>query len=36
VPPILRELTGVRVTQGALTQDALRRTQGEVGAATEV
>jgi hypothetical protein len=33
VPPILRELTGVRVTQGALTQDALRRTQGEVGAA---
>jgi transposase len=33
VPSILRELTGVRVTQGALTQDALRRTQGEVGAA---
>jgi transposase len=33
VPSILRELTGVQVTQGALTEDALRRTQGEVGTA---
>jgi hypothetical protein len=32
VPSILRELTGVRVTQGALTQDALRRAEAEVGA----
>ncbi len=32
VPAILRELTGVRVTQGALTQDALRRAEAEVGA----
>jgi transposase len=33
VPSILFELTGVTVTQGALTQDALRRTEAEVGAA---
>jgi len=33
VPPILRELTGVTVTQSALTQDALRRSQAEVGVA---
>ncbi len=32
VPPILRELTGLRITQGALTQDVLRRAEGEVGA----
>jgi transposase len=32
VPPILRELTGLRITQGALTQDALRRAEAEVGA----
>jgi transposase len=32
IPPILRELTGVTVTQSALTQDALRRSQSEVGA----
>src|ERR1700680_2797879 len=31
IPPILRELTGVTVTQGALTQDALRRSEAEVG-----
>ena len=30
VPSILRELTGVTVTQGALTQDALRRAEAEV------
>ena len=33
VPSILRELTGVTVTQGALTQDALRRAEAKVGAA---
>jgi len=32
VPSILRELTGVKITQGALTQDALRRAEAEVGA----
>ena len=32
IPPILQELTGVTVTQGALTQDALRRAEAEVGA----
>jgi transposase len=31
IPPILRELTGVTVTQSALTQDALRRSEAEVG-----
>jgi transposase len=33
VPPVLKALTGVDVTQGALTQDALRRAQGPVGRA---
>ena len=32
VPSILWELTGVKITQGALTQDALRRAEAEVGA----
>jgi transposase len=32
VPAVLRELTGVRVTQSALTQDARRRAAGSVGA----
>ena len=32
VPGVLQELTGVTITQSALTQDALRRTKGEVGA----
>jgi transposase len=35
VPAVLRELTGVEVTQSALTQDAQRRTAGSVGAAYE-
>ena len=35
VPEVLRELTGIEVTQGALTQDALRRAVGPVGAAYE-
>lgn len=30
-PAVLRLLSGVRLTQSAITQDALRRTQGEVG-----
>jgi transposase len=33
VPAVLAALTGVRLTQGALTQDALRRTAGSVGMA---
>ena len=33
VPAVLKELTGIAVTQGALTQDALRRTDGAVGQA---
>ena len=33
VPAILRELTGVSLTQSAITQDALRRAAGPVGAA---
>lgn len=33
VPAVLRELTGVQVTQSALTQDAQRRAAGSVGAA---
>ena len=33
VPAVLKALTGVDVTQGALTGDALRRAQGPVGAA---
>jgi transposase len=32
VPAVLRELTGVQVTQSALTQDAQRRAAGSVGA----
>jgi transposase len=32
VPSVLRELTGVCLTQGAMTQDALRRMKGPVGA----
>ena len=31
VPAILRALTGVRVSQGAISQDAVRRTAGAVG-----
>ena len=33
VPAVLAVLTGVRLTQGALTQDALRRAGGAVGIA---
>ena len=33
VPLILQQLLGVKVTQSALTQDALRRAEGSVGAA---
>jgi transposase len=36
LPAVLRELQGVSITQGALTQDALRRAQGEVGAAYQI
>jgi hypothetical protein len=35
VPAVLRELTGVEVTQSALTQDARRRAAGSVGAVYE-
>lgn len=35
VPSVLRELTGMRISQGALTQDALRRSEAEVGKAYE-
>jgi transposase len=35
VPAVLRELTGVQVTQSALTQDAQRRAAGSVGTAYE-
>ena len=31
VPSILRTLSGVRISQSAITQDALRRARGEVG-----
>ena len=31
VPAVLKELTGVSITQGAVTQDALRRANGKVG-----
>ena len=31
VPQVLQELTGVSITQSALTQDALRRAEGTVG-----
>ena len=30
-PMILEALTGIRLTQGAITQDAMKRTQGTVG-----
>ena len=32
-PAVLRELTGIRLTQGAITQDALHRAKGKVGTA---
>ena len=32
LPMVLKELTGITLTQGALTQDALRRGEAEVGA----
>lgn len=32
VPMVLKELTGIALTQGAMTQDALRRSEAEVGA----
>lgn len=35
VPLVMEALTGVRLTQGALTQDALRRAAGAVGTAYE-
>jgi transposase len=35
VPGVLRELTGIQLTQSAITQDALRRMAGPVGAAYE-
>jgi transposase len=35
VPAILKELTGIAVTQSALTQDALKRSEGPVGQAYE-
>ena len=31
LPGILRELTGIRITQSALTQDALKKTTGVIG-----
>lgn len=33
VPRVLETLAGLRLTQGAITQDALRRARGQVGAA---
>ena len=33
VPRVLQQLTGLRLTQGAITQNALRRAAGSVGAA---
>jgi transposase len=35
IPVVLQALTGVQLTQGALTQDALRRAHGTVGTAYE-
>jgi transposase len=35
VPAILKELTGIEVTQGALTQDAMKRAEAGVGLAYE-
>jgi transposase len=34
-PAIIEELTGVRITQGAITQDAMKQTRGAVGATYE-
>ena len=34
VPQVLRQLTGLPLTQGAITQDALRRAEGSVGVAS--
>ena len=31
VPAVLETLTGLRLTQGAITQDALRRASGQLG-----
>jgi transposase len=36
LPAVFRELKGVSITQGALTQDALRRAKGEVGTAYQI
>ena len=36
LPAVFRELKGVNITQGALTQDALRRAKGEVGTAYQI
>ena len=35
VPAILKELTGIEVTQSALTQDAMKRAESSVGRAYE-
>jgi transposase len=35
VPVVLETLTGLQLTQGAITQDALRRARGQVGTAYE-
>jgi transposase len=35
VPAVLETLTGLKLTQGAITQDALRRARGQVGTAYE-
>jgi transposase len=34
-PAIIEDLTGLRLTQGAITQDAMKQTQGAVGASYE-
>ena len=31
VPAILREFTGIRITQSALTQDAMKKAEGAIG-----
>jgi hypothetical protein len=33
LPAILREMTGIAITQSAITQDALKQVEGPVGAA---
>lgn len=33
LPAILREMTGIAITQGAITQDALKQAEGPIGAA---